>query len=206
MNNTAAEPRRTALTAAAKQHVGNGSSRWAPMPALAAFRPQDSIDDPAVQAAARVCPTLLDRLRSTPEDVRRALQGMCEAVRRQRLDQTDCITLEIVLAEAMNNVVEHAYREDPSGWILLEVDFLSGWVVCRLTDGGVPMPNAAPPPRSDADAHLTEAQGVDGLPEGGFGWSMIHELTSSLTYRREDERNTLTFALALSSVDTLLPA
>ncbi|WP_280514091.1 hypothetical protein [Allosediminivita pacifica] len=36
-----------------------------------------------------------------------------------------------------------------------------------------------------------------GLPEGGFGWFLIHELARELAYRHDGGMNRLTFRLPL---------
>lgn len=38
-----------------------------------------------------------------------------------------------------------------------------------------------------------DIEGVESLPEGGFGWLIIHGLTRSLVYFREGSRNLLAF-------------
>ena len=45
--------------------------------------------------------------------------------------------------------------------------------------------------------HDLEALGEQDLPEGGFGWFLIRELTHDLTYRRDGSRNHLSFRMVL---------
>ena len=107
------------------------------------------------------------------------------------------MAFEIVLAEALNNIVEHSYREQPSGWIVAEAERVAGWVVCRLTDGGRAMPgDTLPSARPDPDARAAA------LPEGGFGWQLILDLAHHVTYAREGGVNRLLFALPVDGGTT----
>ncbi len=101
-------------------------------------------------------------------------------------------TLELVLAEVLNNIVEHAYRGE-GGSIELCISARPGALVCRVADQGVPMPGGElpDPPRPDP------ALAIEDLPEGGFGWMMIRELAQDLQYRRDAGRNELRFRLSL---------
>ena len=66
----------------------------------------------------------------------------------------------------------------------------------RLVDQGRAMPGLTLPegklPRHDV--------ALEDLPEGGFGWFLIHNLTQRLTYRRIGAKNQLDFEIPLSEV------
>jgi serine/threonine-protein kinase RsbW len=98
-------------------------------------------------------------------------------------------TAEIVLAEAMNNIVEHAYI-GTSGEITLTLWQAEGEVACRITDRGMSMPDDSPPA-----GRLAMASTLDDLPEGGFGWFLIRSLSRDLRYARYGTLNELTFVL-----------
>ena len=97
---------------------------------------------------------------------------------------------ELVLAEAMNNIVEHAYAETGNGEITLTLWQSEGEVACRITDRGVAMPNETLPKGLLAN-HADCAE----LPEGGFGWYLIRTLARDLRYARLGTLNELTFVL-----------
>ena len=65
-------------------------------------------------------------------------------------------------------------------------------VACAITDDGIRLPGSclAPPVRGALPLDAS-------LPEGGFGWLIIHDLTQSLAYFREDQRNLLAFNIPL---------
>jgi serine/threonine-protein kinase RsbW len=97
-----------------------------------------------------------------------------------------CSTAEIVLAEVLNNIVEHAYAGH-SGMIDIVLAVADGGLVVQTRDDG-----AALPDRVLAQPSILPATTVDDLPEGGFGWYLIRTLSNDLAYRRSDSCNHLT--------------
>ena len=96
---------------------------------------------------------------------------------------------EIVLAEALNNIVEHAYRDGP-GEILVGVDRDGALLRVTVYDQGRPMPGGLLP-----EGRLASVMNPEDLPEGGFGWHLIRTLTHGLDYMRHDGCNRLRFQI-----------
>ena len=118
---------------------------------------------------------------------------------RQRLsvwggDQDTLAAVEIVLAEVLNNIVEHAYAKIPPGEILLWIERRADALAVAVIDDGRPMPGEMMPDTRAPDLAVDVAE----LPEGGFGWGLIRALSSGLSYRRISERNRLAFRIPLS--------
>lgn len=129
-----------------------------------------------------------------PESVRRALSRARVAFRAMSIPEEHSGIAEIVLAEVLNNIVEHAYQDHGRGVIELGVESLPGWLAFTIRDDGLPMPGGKPPDGSPPDLSVP----FGALPEGGFGWLMIHELTQGLSYRRIGNRNELRFRLDIA--------
>lgn len=130
-------------------------------------------------------------LTSTELAVRGALKELTAAL----LDEGhgDCVrsTAEIVLGEVLNNIVEHAYGPDRQGEIELYWESGQDALWFTVWDRGVPMPGLCLP-----SGRLVEFDTVGGdLPEGGFGWFLVHSLAVDLDYCRVAGRNRLTFAV-----------
>lgn len=98
---------------------------------------------------------------------------------------------EIVLAEVLNNVVEHGYAKH-RGQTEVIVNRLAGGISVSVTDSGLPFPGGALP-----QGTLPDCSEGPALPEGGFGWHLIRALTNDLTYRRCGNKNHLQFIIAL---------
>ena len=101
-------------------------------------------------------------------------------------------TVEIVLAEALNNIVEHAYATT-EGQIAVRLRHLSPDLWCEIADGGLPMPDGTLPA-----GVLHRLNPGDDLPEGGFGWFLIRSLAQDLAYCRKQEHNLLCFRLRVA--------
>ena len=132
-------------------------------------------------------------IQATALDVREGLRDLMTCPLVQDLTE-DCLgTTELVLAEALNNVVEHAYASFP-GEIEVELQRDPDQLRVHIADKGLPMPGADPP-----IGQLPEVGALDDLPEGGFGWFLIRTLVQDLTYRRVGGQNLLTFGVSVNN-------
>ncbi|MDI3338706.1 ATP-binding protein [Defluviimonas aestuarii] len=130
--------------------------------------------------------------RAEPEAVRTALRSAVARFARQ-ISSTDSGTLELTLAEALNNIVEHSYADQPPGLIDLSLTPVAGALACRIEDFGRPMPGCTAP---DRGLPLVTPD-VTQLPEGGWGWALIRDLSTDLEYERKGNRNVLTFRIPI---------
>jgi serine/threonine-protein kinase RsbW len=130
-------------------------------------------------------------LRSDARSVRAALRELLVTSPMRRLPEADRDTAEIVLAEVLNNIGEHAYAL-AGGEIEVTVRHGAEGLVCTVIDRGVRMPGAKLPA---GDLHALPPALAD-MPEGGFGWHLIRMLARDLTYRRMPDHNELRFRLS----------
>lgn len=136
------------------------------------------------------------RRRFTAGDMatRETLVEVTAALTRAGLSDDDVANAELILAEAMNNIVEHAYA-GTCGPVELCVEIRRDALDCALRDQGREAPTGYPP-----DPPLPEIEPPMNLPEGGFGWHIIRSLTTDLRYRREGAWNVLSFRMPLSAL------
>lgn len=120
--------------------------------------------------------------------VRAALRALFDTILLRALPDTARGTAEVVLAEALNNIVEHAYAAT-EGDIEITLEPAQGGLACRIVDHGFPMPADNLP-----EGRLPPADPAD-PPEGGFGWYLIRTLSQDLRYCRAGGRNHLSFRL-----------
>lgn len=100
---------------------------------------------------------------------------------------------EVVLAEALNNVVEHAYREQEGHPIRLALTLNHDVLTCVISDEGNPIPGGQAPDGAEPDLNVPQSD----LPEGGFGWFLIHSMAQSVHYERLGVGNVLTIRLSV---------
>ncbi len=131
------------------------------------------------------------QIASSPVAVRDALRDISDHPVMAHLTDDARGTADLVLAEALNNIVEHAYDRD-DGRIELHLKRLPGRLQCDVLDNGIAMPNNQLP-----EGKLQDVNCPDDLPEGGFGWFLIRHLTENLNYRRIDACNHLSFQLII---------
>lgn len=119
----------------------------------------------------------------------RAVLLKVAATLAENLSEDQTGTVELALAEALNNIVEHAYADLPPGPIRLSLTQKRDAVICQIRDEGRPMPNLRPPNRGMQKV----ASRTEDLAESGWGWSLIRALTTNLRYQRHANHNHLKF-------------
>lgn len=147
--------------------------------------PAKHLDDPRLSDISLV-------FEADPISVRSALQQAADRLAARHVTSDQQIALELILAEVLNNIVEHAYCEQ-GGMIQARIMIMADELRCEVCDWGLPMPNNRPPEGRSAAIDVP----VEDLPEGGFGWFLIRSLVKDLQYRRDGPMNRLAFSFAL---------
>ena len=127
--------------------------------------------------------------------VRSALTKLLEGLEPLDLDTDEAGTVELVLAEALNNIVEHAYADSPPPCpVYVECRHSADGLHVRIVDEGNAMPEGLVP---GSKLPSTNVEFPD-LPEGGFGWYLIRDLAQDVNYEREGWCNVLTLRLEVA--------
>lgn len=141
-------------------------------------------DTPGIAATRHVL-----TVTGSPRGVRAVLLQIDGLLCAEGVGRDDRGTCETVLAEVLNNIVEHAYASATHGHIGVTLSRDNCGLAVEVTDDGAPMPGGRLPDPRPAPLNVPRAD----LPEGGFGWSVIRSLTTGLDYRRENGTNRLRF-------------
>lgn len=135
-------------------------------------------------------------IESTPVAVRLGLGTLLACPAMQHMDDCARGTAEIVLAEVLNNIVEHAYAER-TGNISVSLANLDSGVEVVVTDQGLAFPQKELP-----QGKFPPINDMQNLAEGGFGWYLIRSLVRDLTYHRRRSTNHLSFVLPIEAIAT----
>ena len=130
---------------------------------------------------------------SGEHEVRAALGQLKQRLAPVDLGVADQGTIELVLGEVLNNVVEHAYGPGRAGKIRLNCRVRAGGLSCCVCDAGrahqgLRLPEGKPP---NLQCELED------IPEGGFGWFLVRSLATRLRYSRRGECNYFRFDIPL---------
>ncbi len=143
---------------------------------------------------ARAEPEVRDyRLKSTPKAVRATLRTLRADLERLGISDDDLNSIELVVAEVLNNVTEHAYPPMHPGRIEMQLVDDGHNLTVTVGDFGIEMPGGTPPEGRAPPGDCA----FDDLPEGGFGWFLIRTISSDLRYERSEDRNELSFQIVL---------
>lgn len=130
---------------------------------------------------------------------RRVLGELTQKLTETGLQPEQVQTTELVVAEALNNVMEHACEEKDGIAVALDLRRSDASIEVEIRDAGRPMPGL------DLSAtHHRRMSGPDtdvpfyALPEGGFGWFLIYDLTDSVSYAHQDNCNTLRLRISIA--------
>ena len=98
--------------------------------------------------------------------------------------------IELMLVEAVNNVIEHAYENKPGSDVRVRVECEpSEQIKLIISDQGHRIP--ALQVRTRLESNETSLPEPDSLPEGGWGLGLISILADSLHYECNQDGNHL---------------
>lgn len=126
--------------------------------------------------------------------VRQALQQFIASLSPLHLGVEEKGMVELVMAEVLNNIVEHAYP-DPAqvGPICIVCVHQSNGLLVEICDSGHAMPKERLPIGRLASVDVD----LQDMPEGGFGWFLIQHLAKDVSYQRVGNENYLNMRLAV---------
>jgi serine/threonine-protein kinase RsbW len=128
---------------------------------------------------------------SAQENVSKTTEAIATWLEEESIDPECSTDATLALAEALNNVVEHAYNWSEEGRIDMRLNLQDHLLTAQVTDQGQAFNG---PPAKKPMENRDEVDLLD-LPEGGFGWFMIHSLCTEINFVRKNNRNNLTLIL-----------
>lgn len=100
-----------------------------------------------------------------------------------RLDSALLMSLNLVMEEAVSNIIFYAYKDGETGEnIRISMELADDVLTIILTDTGLPFDPTA---REDPDVSLSAEE----RPIGGLGIFLIKKMMDEVVYRREGDTN-----------------
>ncbi|MCF8414016.1 MAG: ATP-binding protein [Melioribacteraceae bacterium] len=99
--------------------------------------------------------------------------------------------IELILTEALNNVIQHSYDSRTGNMIEISGDISENLLELKINDFGNPRENFI------IKAPEFNAEDVNSLPESGMGLHVINELADSLHYESNQGKNIFTINVDL---------
>jgi anti-anti-sigma factor len=122
-------------------------------------------------------------LHATPEEVMRAVEALQEFGHQNELGEKEIFGLALALEECGSNIVNHAYRRDPSQKFTVAIEHTASEVMVELRDSG---PQFDPTQRHIAESGLKDDDGP-----GGLGIQLVRQYMDDVHYRRQGRENVL---------------
>lgn len=136
---------------------------------------------------------LSSRFEATESGVRNQITKVSVLLDSAVVDPDRFNDMLMVIGEVLNNIVEHGCANVETAEIGLTVLQSRCNLLVETEDQGPPLPPSLLQKRDPPSIDVP----IPDLPEGGFGWFMIHTLVDNMTYERRDGRNLLSFSFEL---------
>ncbi|MGV6810430.1 MAG: ATP-binding protein [bacterium] len=130
------------------------------------------------------------QIHSEFSQVKNVSERLYQFAKNTHIDEILLGQLELLLVEAVNNVIEHAYGNQAGHPIHITFTQSANEVIFIIKDQGIPVPD-------DLSTRNKEMPNAINLPEGGWGLSLIYALANRVEFSRQNETNTLILAKAL---------
>lgn len=117
------------------------------------------------------------------ENIEKICDAAGQAAERAGFNDKTIYACELAVGEACENVINHGYKDEGNGNIVLKTFATHGQLIFELCDTAPPFN----PTVMLADSEWEE----EDPPIGGLGLLIIHRVMDRVKYRREDNRNYL---------------
>ena len=132
------------------------------------------------------------RLPATMENLSDLMRFVTDLLTKNGFPEQRALEIEIAAEEVLVNIIRYAYSEGSPGDVELRGRVVSeDEFMLEFEDGGVPFdPTSIPPPEVNLSLSRREP--------GGLGFFLVRKMVNEVRYRRERNRNILTFLMRKS--------
>lgn len=123
--------------------------------------------------------------------VRKASAALAEFAQATQLDEELRGIVELILVEALNNVIEHAYQGKDNHPIEIEFKQTDKEVLITIEDQGIAVPVAVTQRHQENNTLPITMPNEAALPEGGWGLGLIEALADRIEFSTQEGGNLL---------------
>ncbi len=105
-------------------------------------------------------------------------------------DESSCLQVQLGITEAVNNVIEHAYKFYPDRRVAIDIDTGPDFLDLHITDDGAPLPVDYLTKCLGEPSRFREPADAENSERGRGLW-IIRQTMDSVTFDRNDEKNHL---------------
>ncbi len=141
-------------------------------------------EDQVAWGARRIIKSRLEEIQPVCE----LIQSYCEL--RSNADSAVPMLgadMNLVLTELLTNIVLHAYEKRPDRNIEARARFTGEFLELLIIDQGTELPSSV---LEGAEIDF-DGEDIFELPEGGFGWGIVHAIIDKIEYQRVNDTNRL---------------
>jgi len=124
-------------------------------------------------------------IKNKVSEIARLSQFIEETGEQLALSPALVMNLNLVLEEAVSNIILYAYPEEKEQNITIDLEKSENTLIFTITDSGIPF---NPTEAAEADITLSAAD----RPIGGLGIFLIKKIMNEVEYQRIDEHNVFT--------------
>jgi len=126
------------------------------------------------------------------ENLSNLIRFVTDLLTKNGFPEQRALEIEMAAEEVLLNIIRYAYSEGSPGEVELRGRAVSeDEFMLEFEDGGVPFdPTSLPPP--DVNLPLSRRE------VGGLGFFLVRKMVNEVRYRRENNRNILTFLIRKS--------
>ena len=121
---------------------------------------------------------------------RQAMKALLHGLNPWHLSATDQGKIQVALVEVLNNIVKHAYGDQGGGIIEITSQPFVGYLGFKIVDASIALPDHC---LQNDQLSAIDIQAT--LPEGGFGWFLIRQLSYDIAHKRRDGKNHLSLKI-----------
>lgn len=128
------------------------------------------------------------RIKNTNEAFTSLAEWVQKTGEQFELSEKTVYHLDLILAEAVANIIAYAYPQGGEHWIEIQAGLADHSVLVEIRDDGQPF-NPLNYPARPAPASLEDA------PVGGLGIHLIRSFSSACAYQRAGQKNILSVTI-----------